>query len=265
MEIYGLYGKSGTGKSHKVFKVLYDLKINAVIDDGLLIVNKKKVAGKTAKNENSLIAATKRATFYSDSHRDEVYTYIRKANINSLLIVGTSKKMISKIVERLDLPTDISWIAIESYQTSKELITAQQKRTKNFHVIPVCPDEISNTFNGSWFKKLIIKLGKSKESILLVKPIYQQKNKIIISPECIKDIVNIVSISSFYIHNLQIDYEKVTITISTKGECKIGNLIEWRDELVSILYKISKINYTVDIKWRAITVEKKSSFFSTTL
>ena len=63
MEIYGLYGKSGTGKSHKAFKVLYDLKINTVIDDGLLIINKRKVAGKTAKNENSLIAATKRATF----------------------------------------------------------------------------------------------------------------------------------------------------------------------------------------------------------
>ncbi|MDC3415123.1 hypothetical protein NC797_05920 [Aquibacillus sp. 3ASR75-11] len=256
MEIYGLYGKSGTGKSHKAMQVLKDYEADAIIDDGLLIINKRKVAGKSAKNENSFIAATKRATFFSDRQRNEVYQYLQKSDIRSILIIGTSRKMIRKIVERLDLQPDISWIPIEKYQSNRELRIARARRAKNYHVIPVFPLKIDSTFYGKWFRRLVIKLGKRNESILLVKPIYFQKNKIIISPQCVKDIVQFNAISAIKLHKVQVDFEKVQLVISVKKALSIYDVIQWRDALISDLYCMLKTQYTVDIKWKSIALNE---------
>ncbi len=51
MKIYGLYGKSGTGKSHKVQVLANKLGVNSIIDDGILIVGQTHVAGVSAKCE----------------------------------------------------------------------------------------------------------------------------------------------------------------------------------------------------------------------
>ena len=63
MEIFALSGPSGTGKSTSALSFAYEKKIPAIIDDGLLIVNGKKVAGTSAKFEKNTITAVKRATF----------------------------------------------------------------------------------------------------------------------------------------------------------------------------------------------------------
>lgn len=49
MDVYGLYGKSGTGKSYKSSEIIARYHIDAVLDDGILIMDKQRVAGKSAK------------------------------------------------------------------------------------------------------------------------------------------------------------------------------------------------------------------------
>lgn len=51
MEVYALVGPSGTGKSHRAMVVAYENGIDTVIDDGLLIRDGMKIAGKSAKEK----------------------------------------------------------------------------------------------------------------------------------------------------------------------------------------------------------------------
>ncbi|MCY9694553.1 hypothetical protein [Paenibacillus alginolyticus] len=64
LEVYGLFGKCGTGKSHRSVEVMKSIKADALIDDGILIIDKVQVAGISAKNERLIFAATKRAIFH---------------------------------------------------------------------------------------------------------------------------------------------------------------------------------------------------------
>jgi ABC-type dipeptide/oligopeptide/nickel transport system ATPase component len=262
MKVYGLYGKSGTGKSHKAFQVLHKYQIEAIIDDGILIINRKKVAGKSAKNEGSLMAATKRAIFFSDSHRDEVKEYLTRHPVDSLLVLGTSMKMITKIAERLGLPDPIHWLPIKLFQSNKELDLARRRRAKNYHAIPIYPASIRSTYFGTWFKQIIIKLGKKTETIVIVRPIYLEKNRIIIEPQCIKDIVNIMAVPAIRIHTTKVDYEMVKLVVSTNSTITIHDLVSWRDHLAQMLYQSLKIKYTVDIQWRSIAVRTSHQGYS---
>jgi hypothetical protein len=141
MEIYGLYGKGGTGKSYKAGEIVARYRIDAVLDDGLLIVNRNRVAGRSAKNDITAYGATKTAILSAEAHRQEVMNYIRLAEIRKMLIIGTSQKMVERIVSRLDLPRTIEWLPIETFQTDAELMLARDRRRSGYHVIPVCPAE----------------------------------------------------------------------------------------------------------------------------
>ena len=101
MEVYALVGSSGTGKSFKALEFAYENDIEYIIDDGILIYKNKVLAGISAKQANTTIEAVKRAIFYNLEHRQEVREAIKKENIRKILIIGTSKKMVNQIVERL--------------------------------------------------------------------------------------------------------------------------------------------------------------------
>ena len=252
MKVFGLYGKSGTGKSHKSSEIVARYDISAVIDDGILVVDKRRVAGRSAKNENTLVAATKRATFYSDSHRNEVLRYLRNHELDSLLIIGTSKRMILKIAERLQLGTDIDWIPIEQFQTTKELTLAAARRQKNYHVIPIYLDDVQTTFFGKWFRKLIIRLGKRQDSVVVVKPVYTGRDLVIISPQCVKDIVRINADPRISIHKLKVEFEVVKLVVSTGQGITTDSLSTWRNEVIERIYEHLNVRYTIDIEWRSI-------------
>jgi hypothetical protein len=250
MEIYGLYGKSGTGKSHKSSQIIELYQIDAVIDDGILIMNKMRVAGKSAKNERSMYAATKRAIFFSESHRQEVCDFIKKSKISRMLVIGTSQRMIRRIAERLELPREIEWLAIESFQTEEEIKLAQEKRAEGFHVIPIVPVEVEKTYTG-WFRKLVIHLGKRKEEVTLVKPLYIG-NRITIDPQCIRDLVTLTTDPILQIHSVKVDKEKVFVSLSMQPGGTIENLRVWKKKLDSVLSYSLGIHFAVDIEWRTI-------------
>lgn len=257
MIIYGLFGKSGTGKSHKSSEVASRYQIEAVIDDGILIMNKIRVAGKSAKNERSMHAATKRAIFLTETHRQEVGDYIKKTEINKILVLGTSQKMVRRIVERLELPSDITWISIESLQAEEELILARERRSKGYHVIPILPVEVEKTYHGTWFRKLVIRFGKRNEEVTLIKPLYISGGKITIAPQCILSLVAITSDRLLYIHSVKAEKEKVFIVLSTKQGYSVSELREWKDHLTSVLSFSLGIPYVVEIEWRTIIPAKQ--------
>lgn len=51
MKVYSLSGPSGTGKSTSALSFAHKIGVQAIIDDGLLIVNGVRVAGVSAKFE----------------------------------------------------------------------------------------------------------------------------------------------------------------------------------------------------------------------
>ncbi|NCU32056.1 MAG: hypothetical protein EOM23_03755, partial [Candidatus Moranbacteria bacterium] len=90
----GLSGKSGTGKSYNAMELCGKMNIGGLIDDGLFICENRIVAGISAKKQPTKIGAVKVALFTDDSHRDSVIEAIRKINLKTILIIGTSENMI---------------------------------------------------------------------------------------------------------------------------------------------------------------------------
>ena len=63
IQVYALVGESGTGKSFKAKLLAQKYGINAIIDDGLLIVDDKIIGGKSAKSEKTYMGAVRVAVF----------------------------------------------------------------------------------------------------------------------------------------------------------------------------------------------------------
>nr|WP_189015295.1 hypothetical protein [Paenibacillus marchantiophytorum] len=169
LKIFGLYGKSGTGKSCKVRMLASRLGVSAIIDDGILIVDGIHVAGFSAKCEQNLHAATKRAIFFGEKYRNEVLTYIREREISELIVIGTSIKMLHIILERLEIRSEVSLIHVESVQTVEEIEQARVSRENGFHVIPINPVNVEGTYTG-WFKVEALVFDNSRLEIVIVKP-----------------------------------------------------------------------------------------------
>ncbi|MDF2572425.1 MAG: Asp23 family, cell envelope-related function, partial [Sporomusa sp.] len=101
MDTFALVGPSGTGKSHRALIVAHEHNVDTIIDDGLLIKDSKIVAGHSAKKEPSKIRAVKRAIFMEPDHAAEVREAIARVMPERILILGTSKNMVEKIVDVL--------------------------------------------------------------------------------------------------------------------------------------------------------------------
>ena len=251
MKIYGLYGKSGMGKSHKSSEVIARYKIDAVIDDGLLIRDKMRVAGTSAKNERTMYASTKRAIFLAEDHRREVADYIAGSDIGKLLIIGTSQKMVRRIAEQLGLPQVDEWIAIERFQSDEELKLARERRGKGYHVIPVQPIEIGSVYSGAWFRGLVVRWGKRKAEVTLIKPTYLA-GKIMIDPKCLHDIVHLCAIPGMAIRAVKVEPCKVSVALAMKKGIAIGELREWRSRVEKALALALGMTYAVQVEWESI-------------
>ena len=106
MKVYGLIGKSGTGKSFQAVNLCKRLKIESIIDDGLFICRNKVVAGISAKRQPTKVGAVKSALFYKEEHMTEVKEAIQRVKPLSILIIGTSDGMVAVSYTQLTLPTN---------------------------------------------------------------------------------------------------------------------------------------------------------------
>ena len=197
MKVYSLVGKSGTGKSFQAIDLCRDRGIACIIDDGLLIGHGMVLAGKSAKRQATTIGAIKTALFRGDAHREEVVQKIIDENPDSILIVGTSGRMIDQIVNRLGLPRPEERIDIESITTKDERRIASYRRHElGQHIIPAPTFEVKRDFSGYFLHPIKVlrdvRRGRAEETERsLVRPTYSYFGKFSISDGAIKDIVKV--------------------------------------------------------------------------
>ena len=163
MTVYGLVGRSGTGKSYHAKQVAVNYGINLIIDDGLLIKGDRIVAGHSAKEAPNFMAAVKAALFDDEEEKNAITTALLKEKNRKILIIGTSEKMVNKIALRLDLPSPTRIIHIEDVSTADDIETAMHIRfTEGKHVIPVSAIEITRSAPQIVFDSIRVSLGRNK-------------------------------------------------------------------------------------------------------
>lgn len=149
MRVLAFVGPSGTGKSYRAQLVARENDIHYIIDDGLLINENEVLAGTSAKKAPTKIETVKHALFIEEKEQTEMRKALKKYKPDSLLILGTSDKMIQKIIECLGLPELEKTIYINEVATEEEMEKARNIRvTQGKHVIPVPTFEIKKDFSG---------------------------------------------------------------------------------------------------------------------
>lgn len=198
MKVYGLIGKSGTGKSFQAVNLCKELNIESIIDDGLFICRNKVVAGISAKRQPTKVGAVKAALFTKDEHKEEVSKAIKKIKPSSILVIGTSDAMVDKIVARLEIGKIGKRIYIEEITTEADRMIARKQRDEmGQHVIPVPTFQLKRQFSGYFMlpTRMILKGWGSWKDISeksVVRPTYSYLGEYKISEKVMTDIIECV-------------------------------------------------------------------------
>ncbi|MBQ4505976.1 MAG: hypothetical protein II971_01850 [Firmicutes bacterium] len=194
MKVYGLSGKSGTGKSYRAAELCGRLAIKAIIDDGLFICQ-NELCGISAKKQLTKIGAVKTALFTDDAHRDMVAARIRETDPESVLVLGTSDRMVDKIAERLGLPPVCEYIHIDEISTADDMKRARKMRSEaGTHVIPAPTFQVKKQFSGYFldpkrgFRSVANSRAPISQDKTLVRPTYSYLGSFNISEKVISDI-----------------------------------------------------------------------------
>lgn len=267
MKVYGLVGKSGTGKSYQAMNLCKQKNIESIIDDGLFIFGNRIVAGISAKRQSTKIAAIKTALFHEEEHRASVANKIKEMKLESILIIGTSKNMIYRIVEKLELPSIDEMITIEDITTEGERETARKQRKElGKHVIPVPTFQIKHEFSGYFVDPLRIfrgwgngKASYSEKSV--VRPTFSYLGEYSISDKVIADIITHIGntmegISSVLRVSVESKPAGIRITILMIGKYGIKVMEaakEFQKEVVEQVELMTAFNIkSVDIEVRGL-------------
>ena len=149
IEVYAFVGPSGTGKSYRAQMVAGAYNIKFIIDDGLLVKENAIVAGQSAKKAPTKIETIKKALFNDEKQKSEMQEAIIRLSPKSILILGTSDKMVKTIAENLGLPPIKKTIYITDVATEEEIENAKRiRKTEGKHVIPVPTFELKKDFSG---------------------------------------------------------------------------------------------------------------------
>lgn len=160
--VYGLVGRSGTGKSYHSKQVAAKYNIQLIIDDGLLIKGDRILAGHSAKQDPNFMAAVKTAVFDDEDHKNQITTALLKEKYRKILLLGTSEKMVIKIAQKLDLPEPTKIIHIEDVASAEDIETAMHIRfTEGKHVIPVPSIEITRSAPQIVYDAIKVRLKKN--------------------------------------------------------------------------------------------------------
>ncbi len=179
LKVYSLSGPSGTGKSTSALSFAHKIGVQAIIDDGLLIVNGVRVAGVSAKFEKNTITAVRRAIFTDQEHREAVKKALATHRVESILLIGTSKKMTNSIAKQLELGAIEHYYDVEDVRSFKDIQKARFiRQTQGKHVMPIPYRQVEQNF----FKRLVLKgmeiFSTKREKIgetTIVRPDFQRE------------------------------------------------------------------------------------------
>src|SRR5574344_878792 len=244
--VYALVGESGTGKSFRAKLLAQKYDIQALIDDGLLIQDDKILAGKSAKREQTYMGAVRVALFVDKEQRDQAARALQKLHIKSILILGTSEKMVSKIALRLQLPPPEKIIKIEDIATREEIEKATRSRQiEGKHVIPVPANEIKKSYPQIFYDSVRVFLSKGNRVVSnndsklfeksVVTPEFSKKGRVEISEAalcqkvllCVNEFDPAIRVKKLAIKTDSHGYRliiTIDITIGTQLTGKIQNL-----------------------------------------
>jgi ABC-type oligopeptide transport system ATPase subunit len=223
MKTLALIGESGTGKSFQAKLVAQRYHADLIIDDGLLIRDNRILAGRSAKQEKSFLAAVKMALFDDKARRDEAARRLSAEKPRRILIIGTSEKMVNKIAIRLQIPSPKKFIKIEDVSSQADIEKAVRiRRIEGKHTIPAPGMEVKKIYPEIFFETVNIFKRKLIEGVgpvpklherSLVRPEYSKRSKIIISDAALNEMV--INCVDEYNPSLQI--KKITIKETPQG------------------------------------------------
>lgn len=263
MKIYTLVGKSGTGKSYRALELCRIHHIESIIDDGLLIYHGNVVAGISAKREATKIGAVKTALFHKEDHRQQVAEAIKKKNIKSILIIGTSMGMVNKIITALELlpdgldKDDPQWQAvhrvfIEDISTEEERAMARIQRDKlGKHVIPAPSMQLKRNFAGYFLDPLRFFRGKDAAAErTVVRPTYSYLGEYIVEERVLGDIVECIARESGTVSNvIRVSQDpvpeayKLSVSVNMKMGCPLWeSAIEFQKKIVEVIELMTAFN-----------------------
>ena len=209
IKVYAFVGPSGTGKSYRAQMVAGEYDVKYIIDDGILVKNNDIVAGSSAKKAPTKIETVRRALFKNEEQRKEMVKAFNKIKPKSVLILGTSDKMVEEIARNLELPPIEKTIYITDVATEEEITNARRIRTtEGKHVIPVPTFEIKKDFSGFLLDPLQIFKSKgngekpyiSEKSI--IRPTFSYMGNYTISDTVFRQIVEYIASKTDSITNV---------------------------------------------------------------
>ncbi|MDO8686045.1 MAG: hypothetical protein Q7J78_05165 [Clostridiales bacterium] len=271
MKIIGFIGPSGSGKSHRALWVARERGVDCIIDDGLLIIGNRVVAGISAKKEATRIGSIKRALFVHPEHAESVKKTIDELKPSSIMILGTSDGMIDSISERLGYSVVDERVYINEVANDFEIKQAlTTRREQGKHVIPVPTFEIKKDFSGYFLDPLQIFRRKGKGSYQLVgeksvvRPTFSYLGNYTISDYTIfqiveytvADIKGVSKITRFRAENRP---DGISIELDLNlilGHSIMGVLKEVRQKVREKIEKLTALNiYNLDISAKSIVFE----------
>ena len=267
IKVYAFVGPSGTGKSNRAQMVAGEYDIKYIIDDGILVRNNDIVAGSSAKKAPTKIETVKRALFKNEQQRKEMIKAFNKLKPKSVLILGTSDKMVEEIAKNLELPKIQKTIYITDVATEEEINNAKRVRTtEGKHVIPVPTFEIKKDFSGFLLDPLQIFKSKgmgekpyiSEKSI--IRPTFSYMGKYTISDTVFRQIIEYIASKTDAV--TQIIRVRVTKTedgpsIYVEAEVKYGvNLVTKLNEFKEKCIKEIERQTTMNVVQMKIIAKK---------
>lgn len=247
MKIYGLVGKSGTGKSYQAVNLCKEKDIVSIIDDGLFICRNQVLAGISAKRQKTKIAAVRTALFTEEDHMEKVKEAIAKADPESMLILGTSDRMVDRIAARLGLHEIDERIYIEDITTEAERVIAhKQRHDMGQHVIPAPTFQLKRQFSGYFMSplRMLREFGPWREPAekSVVRPTYSYLGEYKISEKVLSDIAECVKLEMGTV------YDVIKVIIS---DHRVDN-----DEGIDV-FIICDLNYGPGIQAKATDYQKR--------
>lgn len=273
MKVYAFVGPSGTGKSYRAQLVASENNIHYIIDDGLLIDENEVLAGTSAKKAPTKIETIRHALFVEPKEQEEMKKALKKYKPDSLLILGTSDKMIEKIRESLDLPELTKTIYINDVATEEEMEKARNIRvTQGKHVIPVPTFEIKKDFSGYILDPLQIFRSRSANGgpyiseKSIIRPTFSYLGNFTISDSVFRQIAErvakkeegIYSVSRIRVENYGEGISIYMETVINYGDNIINILNNFKNKLKKEIEKQTAMNVLkVDLVAKGIHMEEK--------
>ncbi len=267
VQVYALVGESGTGKSFRAKLLSQKYGIKALIDDGLLIQDDKILAGKSAKHEKTYMGAVRVALFDDKEHRDQVARVLQKNKTKSILLIGTSEKMVQKIALRLQLPPPQKIIKIEEIASREEIEKAiRSRQIEGKHVIPVPAIEVKRSYPRIFYKsireflsKRKVRISGKKEATLseksIVTPEFSKRGRIEISEAALSQ-MTLHCVCEF---DKEIRVKKLTIRTDSHGYRLIITVdVPFGKQLTGLIHNLQQ--YIIDNieRFTGILVEEVS-------